>query len=340
IMLREESEELFPKISRSRLGDALFQHVPRSIVHKVVEERVGIVTDNAETDERFTGQSIMLQSVRSAMCVPLMSSAEEVLGILYVDSMTAIDSFSDEDLKFLIAFGGLAAVAIRNSRYADQIQRQVLVRSNFERFFAPNVAAEIARVQGEVRPGGDKRPITVLFSDIRGFTPLSERMTPDAIAELLSDYFTEMVDVIFEYGGTLDKFMGDAILALWGAPLAHEDDADRAMSAAIAMQDTLKDLNQVWAKRGSPSIGIGIGINYGEVFAGNIGSHRRLEYTVIGDAVNVASRLCSKAGPGEILVSEPFYRQLRQGPAVESLPALALKGKVQAVPVYRVSPGG
>jgi adenylate cyclase len=233
IMLREEPGELFPKIARSRLGEAIFQQVPRSIAHKVVDERVGIITDNAATDDRFTGQSIMLQSVRSAMCVPLMSSADEVLGVLYVDSRTAINSFSDEDLKFLIAFGGLAAVAIRNSRYAEQIQRQVLVRSNFERYFAPNVAAEIARLQGEVRPGGDKRPVTVLFSDIRGFTAMSERMTPDAIAELLSDYFTEMVDVIFEHGGTLDKFKGDDKLELWGAPLAHEDDADRAMREAI-----------------------------------------------------------------------------------------------------------
>lgn len=337
IMLREEPGELFPKIARSRLGEALFQQVPRSIAHKVVDERVGIITDNAATDDRFTGHSIMLQSVRSAMCVPLMSSADEVLGVLYVDSMTAINSFSDEDLKFLIAFGGLAAVAIRNSRYAEQIQRQVLVRSNFERYFAPNVAAEIARLQGEVRRGGDKRPITVLFSDIRGFTAMSERMTPDAIAELLSDYFTEMVDVIFEHGGTLDKFMGDAILALWGAPLAHEDDADRAMRAAIEMQEALRALNTGWAKRGSPPIGVGIGINYGEVFAGNIGSHRRLEYTVIGDAVNVASRLCSQAGAGEILLSESFYGQLREKPGVESLPPLALKGKAKEVKVLRLN---
>jgi adenylate cyclase len=336
IMLREEPGELFPKIARSRLGEAIFQQVPRSIAQKVVDERVGIITDNAATDDRFTGQSIMLQSVRSAMCVPLMSSADEVLGVLYVDSMTAINSFSDEDLKFLIAFGGLAAVAIRNSRYAEQIQRQVLVRSNFERYFAPNVAAEIARLQGEVRPGGDKRPVTVLFSDIRGFTAMSERMTPDAIAELLSDYFTEMVDVIFEHGGTLDKFMGDAILALWGAPLAHEDDADRAMRAAIEMQEALTALNASWAERGGPPIGVGIGINYGEVFAGNIGIHRRLEYTVIGDAVNVASRLCSQAGAGEILLSESFYGQLREKPGVESLPPLTLKGKAKEVDVFRV----
>jgi adenylate cyclase len=145
-----------------------------------------------------------------------------------------------------------------------------------------------------------------------------------------------MVEIVFEHGGTLDKFIGDAILAIWGAPIQHEDDCDRAMRAALQMQDVLEQLNQKWAAQGREPVRIGIGINYGEVFAGNIGSDRRLEYTVIGDAVNTASRLCSKAGPGEILISEPFYRALSSPPAVEPLEPLQLKGKEQAVQVYRV----
>ncbi len=174
------------------------------------------------------------------------------------------------------------------------------------------------------------------FSDIRGFTTLSETMNPDQIASLLTEYFTEMVEVIFEHGGTLDKFMGDAIMALWGAPISHADDVDRAMRAAIEQQRTLGLLNQKWIAEGRPALEIGIGITFGEVFAGNIGSDRRLEYTVLGDAVNTASRLCSKAGPGEILISEPLYRGLTAPPEVEPLEPLQLKGKSQAVPVYRV----
>jgi adenylate cyclase len=145
-----------------------------------------------------------------------------------------------------------------------------------------------------------------------------------------------MVEVVFENGGTLDKFMGDAIMALWGAPIAHGDDADRAMRAALEQQAVLDALNAKWADEGRPQLQIGIGINFGEVFAGNIGSDRRLEYTVIGDAVNTASRLCSNAGPGEILISEPFYRTLVHPPDVEALEPLQLKGKARAVPVYRV----
>jgi adenylate cyclase len=278
-----------------------------------------------------------MQSVRSAMCTPLMGSGGKVLGIIYVDNMTATNSFGDEDLEFLIAFSGIAAVAIENSQLTERVRREAVVLSNFQRYFAPDLAATIANQAEAVQLGGQKRPVVVFFSDIRGFTSMSETMSPDEIATLLTEYFTEMVEIVFEHGGTLDKFMGDAIMALWGAPMAHGDDADRAMRAAIEMQTTLKAMNEKWAQEGHPrNVQIGIGINFGEVFAGNIGSDRRLEYTVIGDAVNVASRLCSKAGPGEIIISQPFYQGLTSPPAVEALEPMELKGKARAVPVYRV----
>jgi adenylate cyclase len=336
ILLRDETTgELVPSISRSRLGET-DQQVPRSIAEKVIQERVAVVSDNTRTDSRFKGHSIVTQSVRSAMCSPLMASGDQVLGLLYVDSVTAANSFTDEDLQFLVAFSGLAAIGIRNSRYAEQIRREVQVRSNFERYFAPNVAAEIAQQDTVVPLGGERRPITVLFSDIRGFTAMAESLGPDAIAQLLTEYFSEMVEIIFEHGGTLDKFVGDAIMALWGAPMAHEDDPDRALRAAVAMQRGIARLNQQWANQGRPEIGVGIGINYGEVFAGNIGSHRRLEYTVIGDAVNVAHRLCSEAGPGEILVSEALCQVVKDPADYEYLPAMSLRGRTRSVQVYRL----
>ena len=341
ILLRNTvTGELVTRLSRSRLGEGQFQQVPRSIVDKVVAERVAVLSDNAAADERFRGNSVVLQSVRSAMCSPLMSSSDEVLGLLYVDNLSAPNSFSDEDLQFLVAFSGLAAIAIKNSRFAEQIQRQVMVRSNFERYFAPNVAAEIAQQSTVASPGGDKRPITILFADIRSFTAMAEAMSPDAIAGLLSDYFTEMVDLIFEHGGTLDKFIGDALMALWGAPIARSGDPDQAVEAALAMQRAVTSLNASWAKVGRPPIGVGIGINYGEVFVGNIGSHRRLEYTVIGDAVNVAARLCGQAGSGEILVTDDLLAVLNRKPKVAPLAEIVLKGKAKAVEVFRVLEGG
>jgi adenylate cyclase len=340
ILLRNETTgELVPTISKSRLGDTQVQPVPRSIVNKVVEERVAVVSHNTSADTRFKGRSIVTQSVRSAMCSPLLDARDQILGLLYVDNLSAPGSFSDEDLQFLVAFSGLAALGIKNSRFAEQIRRESLVRSNFERYFAPNIAADIARQDGAIRLGGERRPITILFSDIRGFTAIAESMGPDAVAQLLSEYFSEMVEVIFEHGGTLDKFIGDAVMALWGAPIAHSDDPDRALQAAIAMQRTVDELNRGWVASGRPEIGVGIGISHGEVFAGNIGSHRRLEYTVLGDAVNVAARLCAEAGPGEILVSEALLRVVKESVDYEYLPEQGLKGKSQVVQVYRVRRG-
>jgi adenylate cyclase len=178
--------------------------------------------------------------------------------------------------------------------------------------------------------------VAVLFSDIRGFTPLSETMNPESLAKLLTEYFTEMVECVFRHGGTLDKFIGDAIMAQWGAPLGESDDVDRAMEAALDMMVALDQLNERWTAAGRETLRIGIGLNYGEAFAGNIGSERRLEYTVIGDTVNTASRLCSAAGPGEILVSEEFRAALKTPPRLAAKPPMELKGKSQPVPVFAV----
>jgi adenylate cyclase len=278
-----------------------------------------------------------MQQVRSAMCAPLLGNEQKVLGVLYVDNSSLTRRFADEDLDFLIAFSAIAAVALENSQFADRIRREALVRSNFERFFTPQLAARIANAADAVRLGGDKRMVAVLFSDIRGFTALSETMNPDDMARLLTEYFTEMVDCVFRHGGTLDKFIGDAVMAQWGAPIGEADDPDRALAAAIDMLAELDKLNARWRLDRRPELQIGIGLNYGEAFAGNIGSERRLEYTVIGDTVNTASRLCGVAGPGEILLSESMVRALHHPHEFEAGAPLELKGKSQPVPVWRVT---
>jgi adenylate cyclase len=274
--------------------------------------------------------------VRSAMCAPLLGAEERLLGVLYVDSNSLTKRFAGDDLEFLIAFAGIAAVAIENSQFGERIRREAVVRSNFERFFTPHLAARIANARDAVKLGGDKRMVTVLFSDIRGFTSLSETMNPDEMARLLTEYFTEMVECVFQHGGTLDKFIGDAVMAQWGAPLGEPDDPDRALQAAIAMMQALAQLNNQWRAEGRPELQMGIGINTGEAFAGNIGSERRLEYTVIGDTVNTASRLCGAAKGGEILVSQSLTKALTGKANVEKSEPLELKGKSQPVPVFRV----
>ncbi len=338
ILLNEPgATEPLPKISKSRLGEgfASARHVPRSIVSQVMTERVAVLTDNAAEDERFKGKSILMQSVRSAMGAPLLTSKGEGLGILYVDNLTATHAFKEDDLDFLIAFAGVASVAIENGQLAEGLRREALTRANFQRYFSPDLAKQISEHgEDQVKLGGKKRDVVILFSDIRGFTSMSENMDPDDVALLMREYFTEMVDIIFRHGGTLDKFIGDAIMALWGAPFATEDDADKAVRAAIDMQRKLVELNEHWAQTGKPAVHIGVGINFGSVFAGNIGSEQRLEYTVLGDAVNTASRLCSNAGKDQIMISESLYKRLKFPPQVEARDPLKVKNKNQLVPVF------
>jgi adenylate cyclase len=336
VLLVDSAGQLVPKVSRDKAGGDAPRAVPQSIARTVVEDKVAVLTDDAGEDARFGGQSIVMQRVRSAICAPLLAGEGRVLGVLYVDNVTTTHRFSEEDLEFLVAFSGIAAVAIENSQYADRIRRETLVRSNFERFFAPALAARIAQTPEAVRLGGEKRLVTVLFTDIRGFTALSEGMRPDDMAALLTDYRTEMVDIVFRHGGTLDKFIGDAVMAQWGAPLEAPDDPDRAVRAAIEMVTALDRLNARFRANGRPELQVGIGLNYGEAFAGYIGSESRLEFTVIGDTVNTASRLSSAAGPREILISEELRRVLTAPPELAECPPLDLKGKSQPVPVYRV----
>ena len=340
VLLADEHGDQVPKVARDRQGHgaapAPQRSVPQSIVRMVVQDKVAILSDNAPEDMRFGGDSILMQRVRSTMCAPLVGSEGRVLGVLYVDNVTSTHRVDAEDLDFLAAFAGIAAAAIDNGQFSERIRRELLVRSNFERYFAPNLAARIADAPGAVRLGGDKRTVAVLFSDIRGFTALSASMTPDDIATLLTEYFTEMVDCVFRHGGTLDKFMGDAVMAQWGAPIPTPDDADRAVRAAVDMMRALDALNAGWRSAGRPELEIGIGLSYGEVFAGNIGSERRLEFTVLGDTVNTASRLCAAADGGEILMTDELRRHLHAPTPVDERPPLEVKGKTHPVPVYRV----
>ncbi len=245
--------ELEPRIWRSRVEEAESWRVPRSITRKAVEERVAVLIENVPANAGFQGGGLaLLQRVESAMCAPLLGKQGAVLGLIYLDNHGAAHSFTEEDLEFLTAFAGMAAVAIENSQLIERVRREAVVLSNLQRYLAPDLVRQIAGQTEEIQLGGTKRRVVILFSDIRGFTSISEGMNPDEIASLLTEYFTEMEEIVFEHGGTLDKFIGDQVMALWGAPLAGKDDAERAAQAAMAMQRALVRLNRDWRRQGRP----------------------------------------------------------------------------------------
>jgi adenylate cyclase len=285
--------------------------LPRSVARVALARRSAVLTVDAAVDPRFTGQSVLRQRVRSALCAPLLAADGTALGAVYVDSGDPARAFREADLDFLTAFAGVAAAALENARLGERLRREAVARENFARYFAAPVAARIAASDAPARPGGERRTVAVLFADLRGFTRFAASVPPDEVAETLSEFLSAMVDCVFRHGGTLDKFIGDCVMAQWGAPEAAPDDADRALAAALDMHHALEALNERRARVGRAPLAMGLGIAHGEVFAGNIGSERRLEFTVIGAAVNQASRLCDAAAAGEVLVSDALRRALR-----------------------------
>jgi adenylate cyclase len=218
----------------------------------------------------------------------------------------------------------------------DDIQRKNhLLRTIFGRYVSEDVAAEImADPERQLRLGGQKREVTVLFGDLRGFTPMAEQLDPQDAVEILNVYLTRMIDVVFEHRGTLDKFRGDGLMAFFGAPIAHEDHPASAVRCALVMQQRLKGVS--FPRFPDLRLHMGIGINTGAVIAGNIGSERRMDYTVIGNEVNVAQRFESNAGPGQILITGSTYERVKENIEVRELGLLRVAGKQDGVMAFDV----
>ena len=224
---------------------------------------------------------------------------------------------------------------ISYQRYLEGYKRRE-VQSMFGRYVSARVVEQLIRNPDLANPSGRKERLTMFFSDVRGFTSMSEKMEPQEVQQLLSEYFTEMTRILFKHGGTLDKFMGDAIMAFFGNPEPQPDHARRAVLMALEMQEAVARLNEKWAAGGRRTIGVGMGINTGEVTVGNLGSKDFLYYTVIGDAVNLACRLEENAKAGDILITQATYDEVGDAVDVEPLESIRVKGKSSPVPVYRV----
>jgi adenylate cyclase len=339
LMLYEEhTHELSPKVVKYRnpAADSSKITISRTITNKVFQDKVSILTSDAQVDPRFDGgASIIFHGIRSAMCAPLWNK-DDVIGVVFIDSSLKSGTFTPEDLDLLTALANYAAIGIEQARLNEKIKEEIKRRSQLERYPSPAVVNRILSFSAtDSSVDAQEMDVTVLFSDIVGFTSLAEKMEPHRVSLMLNDYFAEMTDIIFSHDGTLDKFIGDAIMAIFGAPIPMEDHAVRAVRTALEMKHRLKELNE--EKFSAIPFRVRIGINSGRVVAGDIGSPKRIEYTVLGNTVNIASRIeSSVAPPGEIVIGEDTYEQIKDEFDTECLGPAHLKGLEKTIMTYRV----
>ena len=338
ILLREDDGTLHPRAARRRDGTDAPIQISSTILSHVIREKASVLTHDASMDFAASkGKSMILNRISSAMVVPLLHEKEkDVLGAVWLDS-ESLAQFQPKDLEIITAVGSQAAMFIENTLLAKKVEQEIIVRDRFSRLVAPNVAEQMISGKLQVKKGGQLiQECSVFNSDIRGFTSMSEGTQAEVIVDMLNEYFEQMVDTLFKYEGTLDKFMGDGIMAFWGAPVAHPDDAIRSVQCAIEQMEALGRFNRARLEANKPPLAVGVGIHTGPVVVGYVGSSKALSYTVIGDTANTSARLCSSALSGQIVLSEQTLARVGNRFEVEEIEPKSLKGKEKPMRRFNV----
>lgn len=312
-----------------------------NVITVSMEKRTIIASDAFHQDSRLGQTEVTNPLLLCKLSVPLLAEQHAVGAIGIHETSRELEG---EDMRLLSAISTLTGMALSNASdlesskrlSEEQLRERKRLETMFSKYVSPAVVDQLLVDPEMSALGGRRQKITLLFSDIRGFTRMSEQMSPEEIVELLNEYFSRMSDLILTYQGTLDKFMGDAIMALYGAPIIKMDDALRAVTTAVEMQQAVAEINGKRAARGQQTIQMGIGLNTGECVVGNVGSEKRFEYTAIGDAVNIASRLCSAAKGGQVLISESTLLELAEMIDVRTLEPITVKGKSEPLKIYEV----
>ena len=306
-----------------------------TILNQVRQQNRPLLIRDIKSSEFSLSKSIVRAGIQAAFCSPVTSQGR-MLGVLYADNLMRPDAFSQEDFQTFTIIAAQAGMALANSLARQEITRQDMERANLSRYLPPQVVDLITSKGGSVELGGVLQPVTVLFADIRGFTSLSEQMDAREVVDLLNEFFAVMTAAIFQSNGTLDKFIGDCVMALFGAPIPSERSPRNALVAAVRMQQQVARLGAERAQRGLAPMRIGIGLHHGPAVVGNIGSAERMQYTAIGDTVNIAARLVSRAEPGQILISETMHAAAGGGDLFHDLGQISVKGREAQVRVYSV----
>src|SRR5271155_338582 len=304
----------------------------QAIIKQVMQGGVPLLVQDVRMDPRLaSSKSIALGGMQSAMCAPL-KSGEKLYGLLYVDNLVKRGMFSQEDLNVFSVIATQAGLAVDRVRGREEMAKQLQQKNALARFLSPGVAEKISHDADGLQLRGETQALTVMFADIRGFTSMAEKMTPEETVEILNEFFNAMSDRIFAHEGTLDKFLGDGLMCLFGAPLSKGTDAVNAVRTAVEMQQTLQLLNKDFEK----PLNMGIGINTGRAVVGYMGATLRMDYTAIGDVVNVASRLCAAAAPSQILVSAATQAEFGDELPTRRLDPVKVKGKTEPIQIFEV----
>jgi adenylate cyclase len=340
ILLFSEGEQAELRMARSRGGKRMTRApISQTMLDLVTHQKVALLTSDAQVDARFSaGMSVRMHQIRSAMCAPLWHR-NSVTGVLYVDTPLATGCFTPEHLDLLTALANYAAVAIERAKLNDSIREGKRIRERLERYHSPAVVEAIVGRQraGEGAERHETREVSVLFADMVGFTRRCETMDPTEVASFLTRYFTLCTDSVFEFGGTVDKFIGDAIMAFFGAPLEQADHAERAVQAALALRRRMKRWNSERELAGQDTVEVRVAINSGIVVVGDIGSANRVDYTVLGNTVNVTARLEELvAKPGQIVLGAATQKDVAHLFPTEHLGNVELRGLTAKLPVFRL----
>jgi adenylate cyclase len=335
ILLRQATGELVCELARIRdrvehrpEGESF---VSRTIIERAMNDRVAIVTQNALDDERFSNaESIWRRGTRAAICVPLWSG-ERIIGVMYVDSPLWARSLNERDVDFFVALANVTAVAVERIREHH-------ARARLQRYHAPAIVEQVLRDETAMSAMQRlcKTEVTVLFADLVGFTAIAESAAPEQVADLLAGFCTRTAEAVFAEGGTLDKFLGDCVMAFFGAPIELPNHAVQGVQAALRILEAIEHWNRERVSLGLPALRVRVGVNSGPVVVGEVGNERRADYSVIGNTVNIAARLeQSVAGAGEIVVGEGTRQLLGDVFDLEPLGEVELRGLAQRIAAHR-----
>jgi adenylate cyclase len=328
LSVQMSSGEADPEKARQFLGS-------RTVIEQVVKTGQAVVSTDASLDDRFKGQqSVIMQNLRSIIAVPLVTKGK-VIGAVYVDNPFRASIFEEKDKDFLQAISDLAAIAIDNAR---QYERSEFLRQLFEAHVNKQVTDYVLTRSGRALRflPGERREVTMLNSDIAGFSALTQSMDAEELVRFLNAYFQRMIRVVLDHGGNIDKFQGDGMLVVFGAPNPMHDHAERALNAALAMVREIDRFNRELVDGGKPAITVGMGLDTGEVVAGHVGSDDRMEFTLIGVPVNNSAYL-SKVRPARVLMSETTRARVPSGLRVSDFEPMQLKGANQPQAIYELS---